>query len=69
MANPPRALNSKQTGTMIKWMSRANTWICKKSGGKVGDKFLRGAPVGILTTIGRMTGEPRESPLLFLQEV
>jgi deazaflavin-dependent oxidoreductase (nitroreductase family) len=68
MANPPRALNSKQTGTIIKWMSRANTWIFKKSGGKVGDKFLRGAPVGILTTIGRKTGEPRESPLLFLQE-
>ncbi|CAN5554746.1 nitroreductase family deazaflavin-dependent oxidoreductase [soil metagenome] len=68
MANPPRALNSKQTGTLIKWMSRANTWIFKKSGGRFGDKFLRGAPVGILTTIGRKTGEPRESPLLFLQE-
>lgn len=68
MANPPRALNSKQTGTIIKWMSRANTWIFKKSGGKFGDKFLRGAPVGILTTTGRKSGEPRESPLLFLQE-
>ncbi len=68
MANPPRALNSKQTGVIIKWMSRANTWIFKKSGGKLGDKFLRGAPVGILTTIGRKSGEPRESPLLFLQE-
>lgn len=68
MANPPRALNSKQTGTLIKWMSKANTWIFKKTGGKFGDKFLRGAPVGILTTTGRKSGEPRESPLLFLQE-
>lgn len=68
MANPPRALNSKQTGIIIKWMSRGNTWLFKKTGGKLGDKFLRGAPVGILTTIGRKTGEPRESPLLFLQE-
>ena len=68
MANPPRALNSKQTGTIIKWMSRANTWIFKKTNGRFGDKFLRGAPVGILTTIGRKSGEPRESPLLFLQE-
>ena len=68
MANPPRALNSKQTGTIIKWMSRANTWIFKKTGGRFGDKFLRGAPVGILTTTGRKSGEPRESPLLFLQE-
>jgi deazaflavin-dependent oxidoreductase (nitroreductase family) len=68
MANPPRALNSKQTGTLIKWMSKANTWIFKKTGGRFGDKFLRGAPVGILTTTGRKSGEPRESPLLFLQE-
>jgi F420H(2)-dependent quinone reductase len=68
MANPPRALNSTQTGTLIKWMSRANTWIFKKTGGRLGDKFLRGAPVGILTTTGRKSGEPRESPLLFLQE-
>ncbi|MGB3482240.1 MAG: nitroreductase family deazaflavin-dependent oxidoreductase [Mycobacterium sp.] len=68
MASPPRALNSKQTGTIIKWMSRANTWIFKKTGGKLGDKFLRGAPVGILTTTGRKTGQARESPLLFLQE-
>ncbi|MDV3128694.1 nitroreductase family deazaflavin-dependent oxidoreductase [Mycobacterium sp. 21AC1] len=68
MANPPRALNSKPVGFLIKQMSRANTWIFKKSGGRFGDKFLRGAPVGILTTTGRKSGEPRESPLLFLQE-
>lgn len=68
MANPPKALNSKPVGFLIKQMSRANTWIFKKSNGKLGDKFLRGAPVGILTTMGRKTGEPRESPLLFLQE-
>jgi F420H(2)-dependent quinone reductase len=68
MSNPPKNLNSKPVGVIIKWMSRANTWIFKKSGGKLGDKFLRGAPVGILTTVGRKSGEKRESPLLFLQE-
>lgn len=68
MAEAPRALNSKQTDVVIKWMSRAQAWIYKKSGGKLGGKFLRGAAVGILTTIGRKTGEPRESPLLFLRE-
>jgi F420H(2)-dependent quinone reductase len=61
-------LNAKSTGTMIKWMSRAQTWIFKKSGGKFGDKFLKGAEVGILTTTGRKSGEPRDSPLLYLQE-
>ncbi len=76
MADTPRPLNAKQverlnapsTGTAIKWMSRAQTWIFKKSGGKLGNKFLRGAEVGILTTVGRKSGEPRDSPLLFLQE-
>lgn len=68
MATPPKALNSKPVGFLIKQMSRANTWIFKKSGGRFGDTFLRGAPVGILTTTGRKSGEPRESPLLFLQE-
>ena len=76
MANPPRPLNSKQiarlntakTRTAIKWMSKAQTWLFKTTNGKLGNKFLRGAEVGILTTIGRKTGEPRNSPLLFLQE-
>lgn len=76
MADAPKPLNAKQverlnaasTGTVIKWMSRINTWLFKKSGGKLGNKFLRGAEVGILTTTGRKSGEPRDSPLLFLQE-
>lgn len=61
-------LNSKAVGVGIKWMSRAQTFIFKKTNGRFGDKFLRGAEVGILTTIGRKTGEPRDVPLLFLQE-
>jgi F420H(2)-dependent quinone reductase len=61
-------LNSAKVGTAIKWMSKAQTWLFKKSGGKLGNKFLKGTEVGILTTIGRKSGEPRDSPLLFLQE-
>jgi F420H(2)-dependent quinone reductase len=76
MVNPPRplkpkqveSLNSKGVGTAIKWMSRAQTWIFKKTNGKFGNKFLRGAEVGILTTTGRKSGEARDSPLLFLPE-
>ncbi len=76
MADTPRPLspkqverlNAKSTGTAIKWMSKAQTWLFKASGGKLGNKFLRGAEVGILTTTGRKSGEPRDSPLLFLQE-
>ena len=65
---PPKGLNSPRTKHIIKWMSRANTWIYKKTDGKLGGKFLQGAPVALLTTTGRKTGEPRVSPLLFLRE-
>lgn len=76
MANPSRPLKPKQVkslnsplvGTAIKWMSRVQTFVFKKTNGKLGDKFLKGADVGILTTTGRKTGEARDSPLLFLQE-
>lgn len=63
-----KGLNSKPVAFGIKWMSRAQTWLFKKTNGRLGDKFLRGSEVGILTTTGRKTGEPRDVPLLFLQE-
>jgi deazaflavin-dependent oxidoreductase (nitroreductase family) len=68
MANPPRALNSAGTGVLIKWMSRVNTLAYKGSGGRVGGTFLQGAPVALLTTTGRKSGQPRVSPLLFLRD-
>jgi F420H(2)-dependent quinone reductase len=68
MANAPRALNSAGTGVVIKWMSRLNTLAYKVSGGTIGGKFLQGAPVALLTTTGRKTGQPRVSPLLFLRD-
>lgn len=64
----PRGLNSPRTNTIIKWMSRAQSFLYKKTGGKIGGTFLQGAPVALLTTIGRKTGEPRVSPLLYLRE-
>jgi F420H(2)-dependent quinone reductase len=76
MADAPKALNSKQVGTFIKWMSRVNTWVFKATGGRIGSKWRLGSshrligspPVGLLTTTGRKTGARRESPLLYLRE-
>ena len=65
---PPRGLNSPQTATIVKWMSRTQTWIYRKTDGRLGGTFLQGAPVALLTTTGRKTGEPRVSPLLYLRE-
>lgn len=67
-ASPPKGLNSPQTKIIIKWMSRINTWAYRATRGKVGGKFLKGAPVALLTTTGRKTGESRVSPLLYLRE-
>ncbi len=64
----PRGLDSPQSNTVIKWMSRAQSWVYQKTDGRLGGKFLQGAPVALLTTTGRKTGEPRVSPLLYLRE-
>ncbi len=54
--------------SVIRLMSRANTWIYRVSGGRVGATWLRGAPVMLLTTVGRKSGQPRTTPLLYLQD-
>jgi deazaflavin-dependent oxidoreductase (nitroreductase family) len=65
--SPPRNLNSPATDVFIKWMARGNAVIYRISGGRLGGTFGK-APVALLTTIGRKTGEPRVSPLLFLRD-
>lgn len=64
---PPPKLNSPATDTIIKWMSRVNTWAYRFSGGRLGGTFGK-APVALLTTTGRRTGEPRVAPLLYLRD-
>jgi deazaflavin-dependent oxidoreductase (nitroreductase family) len=53
---------------VMKLMSAANRAVFKLTGGRVGGKFLRGAPVGLLTTTGRKSGQRRTLPLIFLQD-
>ncbi|TDY06522.1 deazaflavin-dependent oxidoreductase (nitroreductase family) [Mycolicibacterium litorale] len=60
-------MNSPAADFFIKWMSRGNTLLYKATGGRVGGTFGK-APVALLTTMGRKTGEPRVSPLLFLRD-
>ena len=66
----PRPFTPQQErfgSVVIKWLSAANTWIYRLTGGRIGGKFLRGAPVMLLTTTGRTSGEPRTAPLLYLE--
>ena len=72
-ARPP-GLDSKWTASLIKWMSKLNVVLYRRTGGRLGSKwrvgsaFPRGLPVCLLTTTGRKSGEPRISPLLFLED-
>jgi deazaflavin-dependent oxidoreductase (nitroreductase family) len=64
----PRFLNSPLTDIAIKWMSRINTFIYRRGGGEgLGGTFGK-APVALLTTTGRKTGQQRVSPLLYLRD-
>ena len=53
---------------VIKLMSRLNTWAYRATGGRVGGKFRSGAPVMLLTTIGRKSGRRLTIPLLYLRD-
>jgi deazaflavin-dependent oxidoreductase (nitroreductase family) len=53
---------------LVRAMSAANKWILRVSGGRLGGHFLRGAPVGLLTTTGRKSGQRRTTPLIYLAD-
>jgi len=66
--SPPRFLNSPLTNFIIKWMSRINTVMYRRSGGEgLGGTFQK-IPVALLTTTGRTSGRPRVTPLYFLRD-
>ena len=52
----------------MRLMSAANTFVFRVSGGRIGAKFMRGAPVGLLTTTGRKSGAERTTPLIYLAD-
>ena len=52
----------------MKRMSRFNVFLYRVSGGRLGGKFPSGAPILLLTTIGRKSGKARTLPLLYLED-
>jgi deazaflavin-dependent oxidoreductase (nitroreductase family) len=56
-------------GTLaVRAMSAMNTWVFRASGGRLGNRFLRGAPVLLLTTTGARSGARRTTPLIYLAD-
>ena len=70
----PKGLDNPSTVKIIKWMSSVNTWIYRRSRGRigttwrVGSALRHGVPICLLTTTGRKTGQPRTVPLLHLAD-
>jgi len=64
----PPGLDAPWSKLIIRWMSQLNTWIYRKTDGKVGGKFMGGKPVMLLTTTGRHSGQARTTPLLYLRD-
>lgn len=65
----PYTAREERIGTaVINVMSRLNTWVYRASGGRIAGRFPGGAPVLLLTTIGRKSGQRRTAPLLYLQD-
>jgi F420H(2)-dependent quinone reductase len=48
--------------------SRLHVFLYRASGGRIGGRFRRTAPVLLLTTTGRKTGKQRTTPLLYVED-
>ncbi len=68
MPRPFTAREERIAKPIIRVMSAANTWIYRVTGGRLGAKWMYGAPILLLTTTGRKSGEKRTAPLLFLED-
>ena len=53
--------------TGLRWWGKLNTPLYRLSGGRVGGKVGR-APVLLLTTTGRKSGQPRTAPVVYLAD-
>jgi deazaflavin-dependent oxidoreductase (nitroreductase family) len=51
----------------LRWTGKLNVPVYRLSGGRVGGKVGR-APVLLLTTTGRRSGEPRTTPVVYLAD-
>ena len=64
----PWTPTQERVGTvLIKVMSALNVWLFRLTRGRLGARFPGGAPVCLVTVIGRRTGKPHTVPLLYLQ--
>ena len=72
--NRPSALDHPLVPRVMRALSRANVWVYRKTGGRLGDRwrggsaFPWGLPILLLTTLGKKSGQRRTAPLLFIED-
>ena len=70
----PAGLDHPMVPKLLRLYSHAHVWVYQKTGGRLGSTwrigaaFPRGVPVLLLTTIGRKSGQPKTTPLLYLDD-
>jgi deazaflavin-dependent oxidoreductase (nitroreductase family) len=70
----PNGLDSQVTGTVIKYMAKVQVAAFKATGGRIGKYWRVGAgwkkpvPTLLLDHIGRTSGNPYTTPLLYLED-
>lgn len=65
---PYTPMQERLLSGVLKVMSPANTAVYRMSGGRIGGRFSRNAPICLLTTTGRKSGQARTVPLLYLAD-
>ena len=51
---------------VLRWVSKLQVSVYRKSGGRLMNKFIGGFPICVVTTTGAKSGEPRAIPLIHL---
>ncbi len=65
----PWTPSEERFGTVaVRIMSVVNTAVFRLSGGRLGSRFMRGAPVCLVTTTGARSGTRRTTPLIYLAD-
>ena len=65
---PFTATEERIARPFMRVMSTVNAWLYRLSGGRIGGRWMYGAPILLLVTTGRKSGEKRTAPLLYLED-
>ncbi len=66
MKNQPAGMDTAWGRGIMKGLSRLNVLLVRATGGRVGTRLGR-LPVGLLNHVGRKSGKPRTTPLIYLR--